>query len=104
MLAKQYRLPAGTKLQHPYNISTQFFRIAIKENQLTHNRFGFAISKKIDKRAVARNRLKRVLREAVKGYIQTSAGKDMLFVVKTSFRDTPTKEIYTMVHDLLEKL
>ena len=43
-------------------LGNRSFGLVIKANQLGHARLGLAISKKIDKRAVARNRIKRVTR------------------------------------------
>ncbi len=97
MLAKQYRLPASTRLQNPQSTSTPFFRIAVKENTLGYNRFGFVVSKKIDKSAVVRNRLKRVLREIAGQYITLGKGKDVLFMVTKNFFDVPTQEVSEIV-------
>ena len=40
------------------------FKVLAKPNELPHARLGMAVSKKVDKRAVGRNRIKRVIRES----------------------------------------
>ena len=104
MLAKQYRLLASTRLSNPQNISTPFFRIAVKENTLGHNRFGFVVSKKIDKRAVVRNRLKRVLREIAGQYVRGEKGQDVLFIVTKNFFTVPTQEVHEVIVDAFKNL
>ena len=65
------RLKGKTKISKTYNASTVFksdfliLRI-IKNKEIQHLEVGVAVSKKNFKRAVDRNRVKRLLREAVK--------------------------------------
>lgn len=44
--------------------NTQFFRVAWAENPLDYARLGMAVSRRVDKRAVVRNRLRRRIRES----------------------------------------
>lgn len=82
MLSKPFRLPATVHLTGTTRYTTPFFQIRISSNKLSHNRYGFIISKKVDKRAVVRNRIKRQLRawfeKNDKGLVP---GYDMLLVV-----------------------
>lgn len=43
-----------------------------KTNTDTNTKFGFVVSKKIHKRAVVRNRIKRLMRESVRLYIKNN--------------------------------
>lgn len=43
-------------------LGNRSFGLVVRANGLGHPRLGLAISKKIDKRAVARNRIKRIVR------------------------------------------
>lgn len=104
MLAKSYRLPHSVSFSNTKSFFTPFFRILVKENTLSHNRFGFVVSKKIDKRAVVRNRIRRILQEAVRQNLTQGSGKDMLFVVRQSFIEEKTTEIFSMVQSALEKI
>lgn len=104
MLAKQYRLPAKEKLVNSKSIGNEFFRILTKPNVLNHNRFGFVVSKKIDKRAVVRNRLRRVLSEIVREFINSEQGKDILIVVKKNFFEVKIEEIKQSMEEALSKI
>jgi len=104
MLAKPYRLHASIKFPNPSFAQTPFFRILSQSNSLTHNRFGFVVSKKIDKRAVVRNRLKRVLREVASTLLVTGDGKDVLFIVKKSFVTEKTEDMFFQVQEALKKI
>ena len=58
--AKQYqRVFAGSS-----RFGNRYITVLAKENQLEHPRLGLAISKKAVKRAVDRNRIKRIIRES----------------------------------------
>lgn len=104
MLEKKYRLPSSIKLHNPRKIFGTFFHLLAKENMLTYNRFGIVVGKKIDTRAVVRNRLKRVLREIVYGYTKQRQGKDILFIVTKNFFDVPTERVRKIVKVALKDL
>ncbi len=104
MLAKQNRLPSSEKFDNSKSVVTKYFRVRIKPNMLSYNRFGFVVSKKVDKRAVVRNRLKRVLRELAQEYKDIQPGKDMLFIVIKNFYTVSTEEIQKTVSEVLKNL
>ena len=104
MLPAKHRLPALKKLQHPTTFATQYFRVAVANNGLSYSRFGFVVSKKIDKSAVVRNRLKRVLRELAYQYKDKQPGRDMLFIVTKNFFEIPTIQIQQIVLEAFKKL
>lgn len=60
MLKKIYRL-SSVNIKNSKKISSDLFTLRFSENNLEITRFGFVISKKIDKKAVVRNSLKRKL-------------------------------------------
>ena len=70
-LARKYRLIGKkefelTKKQGKL-VQTPLFALLINQsNQLEEPKFGFIVSKKIDRRAIIRHRLKRILSEAVR--------------------------------------
>ena len=56
--------------------------LKINKNDLQSSRFGFIVSKKFSKKAVERNRIKRILREVVKERIgEVVKGMDIVIVV-----------------------
>jgi len=103
MLARQYRLPRSVAFHNARVLVTPYFKVLVRENNLSHNRFGFVVSKKIDKRAVMRNRLRRILATAVSQNL-LSDSKDMLLMVKQSFVKEKTQEITSLVQSTMEKL
>ena len=88
MLKKKYRLPKGAVFSKSESFSSPFFTLRIKNNKLGNSRFGFIVSKKIDKRAVVRNRIKRLIRSCIEKKLDdVIAGWDALFVIKKEIKD-----------------
>ena len=65
MLKKKYRLLKETKFNKGDLYTSPFFVLRLAKNEKSFNRFGFVVSKKIDKRATARNRIKRQIRVCI---------------------------------------
>lgn len=81
MFKKINRLPVGEKILGS-NINSSLFSLKISKNSLPYSRFGFIVSKKIDKRAVVRNSLKRNVRACVEElFDKIKPGYDLLFLV-----------------------
>ena len=78
--------------------SGKFINIFHKSNQLEFNRFGLIVSKKINKKAVARNYMKRVIRDVLR-QINNSHKLDIIIQVKKNFHVKDfilvKKDIYT---------
>ena len=72
--------------------SGRFINIFYKSNQLEYNRFGLIVSKKINKKAVARNYMKRVIRDVFR-QLKNSNNLDIIIQVKKNFH----KKDYTLV-------
>lgn len=104
MLAKQYRLPQTVSFQNAKVFTTTFLRVLVQKNALSQNRFGFVISKKIDKRAVARNRMRRLLSHLAVEFSETGSGQDVLIFVKQSFFKGKSEEALNSAKELLQKL
>jgi ribonuclease P protein component len=49
---------------HPVKIGSRLFTVLARPNELDHARLGIAVSKKNVRKAVARNRIKRIIRES----------------------------------------
>lgn len=102
MLKKTYRLPASQKLKSSIFFKTPFFNLLISRNNLQISRFGFTTKKSVDKRAVARNRAKRVLRSCIEELLgQIKNGHDMLFLLEKGIIDKKRSEIYEELKKLL---
>lgn len=68
------------------------------------NRFGIIVSKKIDKRAVARNKIKRFFRAKLLDLgKKMSAGHDMLFVIRKGIVGKSREENNLAIENVLKR-
>lgn len=81
MLKKKYRLNLSIRLESPELFKNSFFTLLASKNGLKYSRFGFIASKKNDKRAVARNKVKRTFARCLQKE-SIKPGNDMIFVIK----------------------
>lgn len=104
MLPKQYRLKKRTAFNATYRIGKTYHKDGItvfcgklkKEDFPT--KIGFVVSKKIHKRAVRRNRIKRLMRESVRLYIKNNPDFDtkyisLVFVASSKLLDKNFAEV-----------
>jgi ribonuclease P protein component len=71
---------------------------------LTVNRFGIVVSKKVDSRAVVRNKVKRFFRTTLVNLNEKmTSGHDILFVVKKEFLNKTKEENLLTVESILKK-
>ena len=66
----------------------------IKNNTLSHPRLGLGVSKRIVRRAVDRNRIKRINREHFRFRQEKLVGLDIVVVTKKGIGDIADKEIF----------
>lgn len=104
MLQRKFRLPASVRLFHTETIFTPYFTVKIAQNDIQGNRFGFIVGKKIDKRAVGRNRLKRRFRAGIEGIMNdVSKGYDFLFLLKKEAQEQSTDILHQEIKKALIK-
>lgn len=73
------------------------------ENKLQSSRFGFVVSKKFSKKAVDRNRIKRILREIVREMIdKIKTGLDIVIIVNPGAK-ADFQELTETINRLLKK-
>jgi ribonuclease P protein component len=83
MFKRENRLVLGTKFNNSYIFATPQFVLKEKKNNLNLNRFGIIVSKKVDARAVGRNKIKRLFRTALSGLgKKMGQGHDILLIIK----------------------
>lgn len=83
MFKRKYRLPKKY-FRGERTLYSSLYTLKLAKNGKKASRFGFVISKKIDKRATVRNRIKREFRKCIEDKIdQIVVGYDFLFILKT---------------------
>jgi ribonuclease P protein component len=87
----------GQSWRHPLVV------LLIRVNEQEISRFGFVASRAVGN-AVARNRAKRLLREAVRFHLpQVAAGWDCLFIARNRLPQASLIEVNTAVSQLLTR-
>lgn len=116
MLPKKFRLKKRIAFQATYRTGHSLHKDGItlfcgkKKPGDYPTKIGFVVSKKIHKRAVKRNRIKRLMRESVRLYIKNSQQEfdtkymSLIFVASTKLLDKSFKEIDNAVKKLMGKI
>lgn len=106
MLPKENRLPSPqikTVMRRGKRVSAQSLQFIFAQNTLPVSRFTFVVPKNVDKRAVGRNRLKRLARESVRLALPSLAsGWDGVFMVRKGLGDE-FASVNACVRDLLTR-
>jgi len=102
MVARELRLRRGSDIDRVRSRgrswSSKLLVLAMLPNDLGHNRYGFAVGKRVGG-SVERNRAKRLMREAIRAvHPQLQQGYDILLIARNSFRDETT------LHEVAEQL
>ena len=104
MLAKKYRLPWGVRFDNSRSVFTPEFVLKVKPNKLLLNRLAVVISKKIDKRAVVRNKIKRLTHTVIQELQgNTKQGFDFLFIARKSIIGKGKEDFYLVIKQFFEK-
>ena len=116
MLPSKYRLKKRIAFNATYRTGQTYHKNGItvfcgkkKKNDET-TKIGFVVSKKVHKRAVRRNRIKRLMRESVRLYIKNYEQFDslkyisLIFVANSKMLDKTFSEVDILIKQILEKL
>ncbi len=105
MFAKKFRLPSSVKFSGSPFFTTNFCVIKLKKNDFDFNRYAFIISKKVDKRATARSRAKRLIRSYFERlHPEINKGYDMLVIGRSSLINKTQEEISVGLEGFAGKL
>ena len=105
MLALRNRLKRQRDFENVFKTGKGFqegpLYLKVQKNNFQASRFGFIVSKKFSKKAVERNRAKRVLREVIKKNLsQIKAGLDIIIVLNP---EAKTEELEKTTERLFKK-
>ncbi|MBQ9019768.1 ribonuclease P protein component [Candidatus Saccharibacteria bacterium] len=109
MLSKKYRFHSRGGVRYTYKdgktLRTKNLSLVFAPNTRHHQRFAVVVSKKVTKSAVARNRIRRRIYEAIRHELNNYTIKnDCIFIVYSKdFATAPFPEITAAVHGLLQQ-
>lgn len=104
MFKRENRLVPGVRFNNSYQLFSPEFVLKEKGNGLLLNRFGIVVSKKIDKRAVVRNSIKRIFRQALSDFNKDMMpGHDILFIARIGILNKTKEENYGIIKNALRK-
>lgn len=102
MLKKERRLSSFGKIENLSSASTPYFLLKYKkENGLS--KFGFIVSKKIDKRATVRNEVKRKLKKIVKENIDNIVDGTFLLIATEKSIEEEIERLSEVFREILKK-
>lgn len=103
MLKKQNRLSKINKNKKSSFFASETFTIRVSGNNEKQTRFGIVVSKKTSKKAVLRNKTKRIIREIIKKHLETiEKGKDIIIVSKKILNKKLQKQAEEELLELLK--
>lgn len=106
--ARQQRLLKPSEFKHvfarPQRQSNNLMTLLARENKLKYARLGLAISKKQLRRAVDRNRVKRLVRESFRSRQDQLAGLDIVVMVRTGISTLSNSEIFETLDKQWQRL
>ena len=80
------------------------FHLRYRQNELGHARLGLAISKRVSKRAVERNRIKRLLRESFRRVRHQLPAVDMMVMAREQAAGVSGTELLRDIEGMWKKL
>ena len=107
-------LPRDARLRRPGDFAAlrtssgraggRCFHMRFRANELGHARLGLAISKRVSKRAVERNRIKRLLRESFRRVRHQLPAVDMMVMAREQAAGVPGTQLLAELDGLWKKL
>jgi len=113
-MSKTFSFPRSSRLTTPdefklvFNKSKKFhfkeLTVYCHKNREPIARLGLAVSKKVDKRAVVRNGIKRVIRENFRIHQASLPGWDFVIVARAPIKDLNNSEISNLLNTVWEEI
>ena len=103
-LPRRYRLSGkqafNPVFQQPTVSADESFKVLAVRNDVGHARLGMAVSRKVDRRAVARNRLKRIIRESFRAHYQAATDSltaDIVVLPRSNAVTVPNQRLFAQL-------
>lgn len=90
--------------QHAEKFANRHWTLIVKANQLTLPRLGLAVSKKQLSRAVWRNRVKRIAREAFRQHKMDLCGYDIVVLGRKGVEEVQSDQLRASFEHLIKKI
>lgn len=104
MLDRKHRLPQSVIFKDAKAVLSQAFLIKTKTSEEDRARIGVVVSKKVEAKAVGRNKIKRQVRSYIeKNLHNLKKGQDILIIARKDARDKTTKQIGDTLEESLKK-
>lgn len=102
MLKKEFRLRQPVRT-FSRTFTTQLFTLRVADNNLSYNRYGFIVSKRISALATKRNRVRRVFRSCIEAMvIQIKTGYDMVFILRKKATELSRNDLCIFLETFLK--
>lgn len=108
MLSRVYRLTQARDFKRVYeegkSVNGRRLRLKIVQNDLPHSRVAIVVSNAISKRAVERNRIKRLMRSAARElWPSVVVGKDVVLSAQPGAKSATLADLQAEIRWLLER-
>ena len=113
-MSNSYTFPRTARLITPEDFKQVFkkskkfhfkeFTVYCHRHGLDYSRLGLAVSKKVDKRAVIRNKIKRVIRESFRIHREQLTGWDIVVVAKADAKNLSHQQLDNLLESVWRKI
>lgn len=108
MLPRLHRLVHARDFKRVYeegkSVNGRRLRLKIVSNDLPHSRVAIVVANAISKRAVERNRIKRLMREAARSlWPQVQAGKDLVLSAQPAAKSATLADLQAEIRWLVQR-
>ena len=107
--SRQYRLASKREVQSvftakPKKVSRQYLLVLYMPNQLSYARLGIIAGKRHLRRAVDRNRVRRVIRESFRHAKEKLKGQDLIVMIRSTCSALDSKTIRNDIDNLWQAI